>query len=79
MNKKGVPYVLLLSDPNTAVSSGEHLESFAPDGIHPSSKGYRCWYYHMWKVMTENHFHFPDRDPVTGQRLRKGVESTQKT
>lgn len=25
---------------------------FAPDGIHPSSDGYRMWYHRMWRLMT---------------------------
>ncbi len=31
---------------------------FAPDGIHPSSKGYKLWYNRMWRKMVESGYRY---------------------
>jgi lysophospholipase L1-like esterase len=36
-------------------------EYYAPDYMHPNSKGYALWYRRMWREMVENHFFFDER------------------
>lgn len=42
---------------NPFLQEGNEL-LFAPDGIHPSSEGYKLWYNRMWRKMVEYGYHY---------------------
>lgn len=53
-----VPCIDLFSQGNDNPFLREPRKFFAPDGIHPSSEGYRLWYNRMWRTLTERGYAF---------------------
>jgi len=59
--KNKVPTIDLFSDDsgrNPFLDDSVNAELFAPDGIHPSSEGYKLWYNRMWRKMTESGYRY---------------------
>jgi lysophospholipase L1-like esterase len=56
--KENVPCIELFSNDEDNPFLHEPNRFFSPDGVHPSSEGYRLWYHRMWRLLVARGYKF---------------------